>query len=134
LDLGLRYGFPNNTSENLLLNRGSGKGSRSRTKNVFVNECQILKVNFFDAFLDLEECVLKEVGMCVTEYPRDFICRRDMTFCAPIYKKGVFEFLADIPNLGKGVPTWSLDCRLEEFLGFLKKCGGLEGPDKSDRL
>ena len=68
MDLGLRGMFPNNTSENLL-NRGSGKDSRSRAKNVFVNECQILKVNFFDAFLDLEEGVLKEVGMCVTEYP-----------------------------------------------------------------
>ena len=120
--------FPNNTSENLL-NRGSGKDSRSRAKNVFVNECQILKVNFFDAFLDLEEGVLKEVGMCVTEYPRDFICRGDMTFCTPTCKK----FLADIPNRGKDVPTWILDCRLEEFLGFLKKRGGLDGPDKLDR-
>ena len=100
---------------------------------MLVNECQILKVNFFDAFLDLEEGVLKEVGMCVTEYPRDFICRGDMTFCAPTYKKGVFEFLADIPNRGKGVPTWILDCRLEEFLGFLKKRSGLDGPDKFDR-
>jgi len=100
---------------------------------VFVNERQIFKVNFFNAFLDLEQGVLKEVGMCVTGYSRDFVCRRDMTFCAPTCKKGIFEFLADIPNQGKGVLAWVLDCRLKEFLGFLKKCGGLDGPDKFDR-
>lgn len=70
--------------------------------------------------------------MCGTEYPRDFVCRRDMTFCASIYKKGVFESLVDMPDEGKSVPTWILDCRLKKILGFLKKCGGLGGPDKLD--
>jgi hypothetical protein len=133
LNLGPRRGLLNNTSENLPLNRGSGEGSWSRIENVFVDECQILKVNFFDAFLDPEEGVVKEVGMCVTEYPRDFVCRGNMTFSAPICKKGVFRFLADMPNRGKGVLTRILGRRLKEFLGFLKKCGGLGGPDKLDR-
>lgn len=70
--------------------------------------------------------------MRVTEYLRDFVCRRDVTFCAPIYKKGVFELLVGMPNQGKAVLAWTLDCRFKKLLGFLKKCGGLDGPDKLD--
>jgi len=54
-----------------------------------VNECQIFKVDLLDTFLDLEERVIEEVWMRVTEYPRYFICRRDVAFrgfvCARSY-------------------------------------------------
>ena len=61
-------GFPGSTGENLL-GRRSGKRSRSDVEDLFVNERQIVKVDFLDALVDLEERVVEGVRMGVSEYP-----------------------------------------------------------------
>lgn len=53
-----------------------------------MNECQVFKVDFLDTFLDSEEGVVKEVGMGVTEYPRNFVGCGDVALCGCVWTEG----------------------------------------------